>query len=449
MFPFPDDATKKALDLGRREVFQTYRVLMACELQRLRTKVDELPAGSARDELTVRLDTVAILADGGWVNNRTVRGDTVEQAAKHLHAVQDHFDATTVAPVAPTAVGNRYLLAAVNQLQSQIIDVMNDASKPAHAAVNTAFARLFGSVATVAKSRFGQTVTALQAILARTDGRGSGFVYNPSLPDGMAALASGQGPTAIINVGRSALDGTLPLAELAATIAHEGTHTLATDSTVDIVYRHRNAPYYLQGQVALQNAANYEQTVYEVLNSGGPFPSDIQVAAWRGRTASRIDLLRTVLTSRITRAWVRTYDFTCLDYSMVDVPKPVAVVLTDLTQDRADAPLIKAYMGALHAAMLSLMRADQQLVVKDVPNLQEKSTVYNIDGTIRLSINSGLAATAPVPQILGWMLDELVERAKCQIPRNNAQLLRLILEIENLDRTVLHTVLDDFYSSVT
>ncbi|MER7415933.1 hypothetical protein ABT346_03955 [Micromonospora peucetia] len=442
MFPFPDEATKRALDLGRREVFQTYRVLMACELQRLRPKVEALPAGLRRDQLTARLDSVATLSGGAWMQQITVRGATVEQVATLFKEVQASLDG-----VVPSAVGNPCLTAAVDELKTKIVDVMNDAAKPTHTAVNTAFGRLFGSTSAVAKERFAQTVTALQNLLRRTDGRRSGFVYNPSLPAGMAALASGQGDTAIINVGRSALDGTMHLWDLAATLAHEGTHTLADNPTVDIVYRHRNAAYYLQGQIGLQNAANFEQTVYEALGQGGPFPTDLEVVAMRGRTAPRMDSLHTVLASRITRAWVRTYDFACLDHTRADLPKPVALMLTDLPQDRAYASLTKAYLDALHNAMLALMRAEERLVVQAEPKMLNYSTVINLDGTIRFTINSDLATQAPVAQILHWMLDGLVAEANCQVPKDSAQLLGLILEIEKFDRDNVHNVLNDFYDS--
>ncbi|WP_320068046.1 hypothetical protein [Micromonospora sp. RTGN7] len=442
MFPFPDEATRKALDLGRREVFQTYRVLIACELQRLRPTVQALPAGLRRDQLTARLDKAVALAAGAWMQQITVRGATVEQMATLFKEVQDSLDG-----VVPSALGNSYLTAAVDELKTKIVDVMNDTNKPTHAAVNTAFARLFGSTSMLAKARFAQTVTALEGMLKRTDGRRSGFVYNPSLPAGMAALASGQGDTAIIHVGRSALDGTMHPGELAATLAHEGTHTLTENPTVDIVYRHRNAAYYLPGPVGLQNAANYEQTVYEVLGQGGPFPTDLDVAAMRGRTAPRMDSLHTVLASRITRAWVRTYDFTRLDFSRADLPKPVAVVLTDLPQDRAYAPLLAAYMEALHAAMLALMRAEGRLVVRTEAKMLNYSTVTNLDGTIRFTINSDLAAQAPVAQLLHWMLDALVVETNCQIPKDTTQLLDLILEIEKYDRDNLHNMLHDFYDS--
>ncbi|RLK25232.1 hypothetical protein DER29_3221 [Micromonospora sp. M71_S20] len=442
MFPFPDEATRKALDLGRREVFQTYRVLMACELQRLRPVVRALPAGLRRDRLTARLDKVAALAVGTWLQQISERGATMHQAATLFKEVQDSLDG-----VVPSVVGNPHLTAALDELKTRIVDVMNDDRSPTHVAVNTAFARLFGSTSSVAKARFAQTVTALRALLTRTDGRRSGFVCNLSLPDGMGALASGQGDTAIINVGRSALDGTMHLWELAATLVHEGTHILADNPTVDIVYRHRNAAYYLQGQIALQNAANFEQTVYEALGQGGPFPTDAEVAAMRGRSAPRTDSLHTVLASRITRAWVRTYDFTCLDFTRTDLPKPVALVLTDLPQDRAYAPLTKAYMEALHAAMLALMRAEERLVVRAEPKMLNHSTVINSDGTIRFTINSDLAAQTPVAQLLHWMLDELVAEAKCQIPKDTAQLLALILGIEKFDRDNVHDVLNDFYGS--
>ncbi|WP_433347448.1 hypothetical protein [Micromonospora sp. CA-111912] len=441
MFPFPDEATRKALDLGRREVFQTYRVLMAYELQRLRPKVEALPAGLRRDQLAARLETVAALAEGAWMLQITVRGATVEQVATLFKEVQDSLDG-----VVPPATGNPYLTAAVNELKSKIVDVMNDASKPTHAAVNNAFARLFGSTSTPAKKRFAETVTVLQDLLKRTDGKQSGFVYNALLPDGMAALGGGQGDTAVVQVAREALDGTMHLWELAATLAHEGTHTLTDKPTADIVYRHRNAAYYLQGAVGLQNAANYEQAVYEALGQGGPFPTDLEVAAMRGRTAPRMDSLHTVLASRITRAWVRTYHFTRLDYTRTDLPEPVALVLTDLPKERAYAPLLDAYMEALHAAMLALMRAEGRLVVRTESNMLNYSTVINKDGTIRFIINSGLAAQAPVSQVLRWMLDELVAEAKCQVPKDNAQLLKLILEIERFDEDNTDT-LSEFYSS--
>ncbi|MGN9768228.1 hypothetical protein ACTMS2_24090 [Micromonospora sp. SD12] len=442
MFPFPDEATRKALDLGRREVFQTYRVLMACELQRLRPLVAALRAGLRRDRSTARLDTVAGLVDGPWLQQISVRGATVHRAATLFKEVQDSLDG-----VVPSAAGNPYLGAALDELQNKIVDVMNDVGSPGHTAVNNAFARLFGSTSSVAKARFAQTVTALRAMLKRTDGQRSGFVCNLTLPDGMGALASGQGDTAIINVGRSALDGTMHVWELAATLLHEGTHTLAENPTVDIVYRHRNAPYYLQGQIALRNAANFEQTVYEALGQGGPFPADVQVAAMRGRAAPRMDSLHTVLASRITRAWVRSYDFACLDFSRTDLPRSVAAVLTDLPQGRAYAPLTKAYMEALHAAMLSLMRAEERLVVRAEPNMLNHSTVINADGTIRFTINSDLAARTPMAQLLHWMLDELVTEVNCRIPKDSAELFALILSIEKFDRDNVHDALTDFYGS--
>ncbi|MEU6077177.1 hypothetical protein [Micromonospora sp. NPDC047074] len=442
MFPIPDEATKKALDLGRREVFQTYRVLMACELQRLRPVVEALPVGLRRAQLAARLDAVATLAAGAWMQQAPVRGATVERVAILFKEVQDSIDG-----VVPSVVGNTFLTAAIDELKTKIVDVMNDATKPTHTAVNTAFARLFGSASIVAKTRFAQTVTALRDLLTRTDGRGAGFVYNPALPAGMGALAEGQGGTAIINVGRSALDGTMHLWDLAATLAHEGTHILADNPTIDIVYRRRNAAYYLQGQVGLSNAANFEQTVYEALGQGGPFPTDDEVAAMRGRAAPRMDSLHTVLASRITRAWVRTFDFTCLDFTKAELPKPVALALTDLPQGREYAPLTKAYMDALHTAMLALMRAEERLVVRADPKQLNHSTVINLDGTIRFTINSDLAAQTPVAQLLQWILEELVTQAKCQIPKDSAQLLALILEIERFDRDNVHHVLDNFYSS--
>ncbi|MEU4777709.1 hypothetical protein [Micromonospora sp. NPDC023633] len=122
MFPFPDEATRKALDLGRREVFQTYRVLMACELQRLHPEVGALPAGRRRDQLTARLDKVAALASGTWMEQISVRGATVQQAATLFKEVQDSLDG-----VVPSAAGNAHLSAAVDELKNKIVDVVNDA----------------------------------------------------------------------------------------------------------------------------------------------------------------------------------------------------------------------------------------------------------------------------------------------------------------------------------
>ncbi|MEU4777708.1 hypothetical protein [Micromonospora sp. NPDC023633] len=93
------------------------------------------------------------------------------------------------------------------------------------------------------------------------------------------------------------------------------------------------------------------------------------------------------------------------------------------------------------------MRAEERLVVRTDPKVLNHSTVINLDGTIRFTINSDLAAQAPMAQLLHWMLDELVAEAKCQIPKDTTQLLALILGIENYDRDNVHNVLSDFYSS--
>jgi hypothetical protein len=427
VFPIPDEATKDAIAKGRREVFQAYLALYAYESARLRHAVQALPDSPRRTLLAQRLDGAEYLwaTVGNTVGaNLTKRVPIIEQVARLLTSVQQGLEGKVPAPAK-----NPHLELAISRLEQDVVAKMST-----DAAIGNTFNRIFGAAWKRAQERFVQIVKDLRAMFTS----GTAFVHDEGLPPGMAALARGHGPEAQIRVGRDALDGNTPSWAVAATLAHEGSHTLADGPTVDIVYRNRNAVYYLHPESALMNAASYEQVVWETL-SDRPTPTDLEVASMRARTVEPHLSARVLVSSRITRAWVQAHNQT-----VTPQPSPALASFTDVPLMPLLPTVVDAYLKAWQGTTLRLMRLVDNLVI-NVDNAVARYSHAMANGVITATVKGN----ETIPNLAGLLLKSLCQEAAAlgSVPVRAADLETRIINAEQHESDQVRDLLNDLYST--
>jgi hypothetical protein len=222
-------------------------------------------------------------------------------------------------PEGPAAEGNPYLAAAIGLIQEKILVKLNDTK---NTDTSDMLVRSFGAGSEkIAREVFGLIIDRLLQHFANTGKTGAGFVFEPDLPAGMGALAKGNGE--IIYLSRDALSGQKELAELAADLIHEGSHTITEvkrkgfpggsfGSTLDFVYINCDGHFYLPETLTFVNAANYEQVAREMLGLRKG-PTNTSAADMHKLKAPPLTLAHILLSSRAARAWVRANDLASQD----------------------------------------------------------------------------------------------------------------------------------------
>lgn len=442
MLPVPTRSMLDALATDADYVFGSYQRLIEFELVQIRRRIRKITDTTVKNNGLLDLGE----AMSGWDTLRVAdpaqRKSLLPQVVSSINQVAERFPPTPAGPAAqaPIAVNNPHLIAAITAIK----DILAQPLAKGSPAVTAVAKRSFGAGAVVqATDKFTSIVTALNRTLSRTNDKGAGFVFDPKLPASMGALARGTGDSSIIFVSRSALDGTTSAADLAAVLAHEGSHTLADGATADIAYCGRNAHFYLPPEYTVLNAANFEHVAREVL-AGRPGPTDDQAAAMHALSVPPLTLVLALLSSRVTRAWIRAFD-------LFDQGQRSAETLHGLPSLPAKAEnitLVNSLIENLFSGMSVLLDSVQgNLILTDSATAADV-TVDNAPNALTVTFPRKLAKTAGPPQLAEQALKqilELMQGVHSWFPYTSDQVSAFIMGIERLDRQNLRVLLQDYY----
>lgn len=412
-FPAPDLTVQKFLDQGEPldsllpggRVWRTYQALWWGERRRLDARVRKLPESPLRGQLEQKL----AMADGFVSMTTGSLSKYISLAVKTVAEIDAEIDKPR------SVVANLYLQSAIGLLDTQI--VKRAAAKDDK--VLEVFRRIFGDQTNQAIERFHDIVAGLKAIDQRTNGTNLGFVHDRGLPSEMTAVANGHGAQATISVGDAALNGSTGMVELASQLAHEGSHALPTDvATIDIVYRTGTVHYLLEPFFAVRNAASFEQVVLDVL--GTATPNSELIAA---RSRPLLGSARLVVASRITRTWLRAWDFS----RGATVPDGMEKYLSDLPPRECKA-LVSAYMTRLYERAKEMMDRAYELEVKSASDSTSQSAMASL---------------------IEELLLRTVDATQPSVPYYPGNLNQLVLEIEQFDRQDCVSLMTKFYTSFT
>ncbi|OHV27912.1 MULTISPECIES: hypothetical protein [Pseudofrankia] len=175
-----------------------------------------------------------------------------------------------------------------------------------------------------------------------------GFMIDPGLPANMPTLATGSGPGCFIRVRPAAMEG--DRVTLAASLAHEGSHTVAGPGhTIDFLYKNSGAHYRLIAPLAVRNAANYEQLTSSSLQKE-PSPE----AYTPDPVGLAVDLIRT----KVTRAWVQAGDLRKFRHEITPTAREKQIALNEgVPQARLDETDNKVMRRRQLATMLNALLA--------------------------------------------------------------------------------------------
>jgi hypothetical protein len=312
-------------------VFYCYQQIIAFEIVRLRGLLDRKffssnPAGlknASYDDL--KKDPSFLALDKARKDSLAAQGlspdhrvTALEGIIKDIGEVSGRLTAINP-PEGPAAEGNPYLAATIGLIQEKILVKLNDAKSTD---TSDMLVRSFGANSEkIAREVFGLIIDRLLQHFANTGNTGAGFVFEPDLAAGMGALAKGDGE--IIYLSRDALSGQQKLAELAADLIHEGSHTIPVvkrpglpggsfGPTFDFVYINCDGHFYLPENLTIANAANYEQVAREMLDLRKG-PTNTSAADMHKLKAPPLTLAHILLSSRAARAWVRANDLSSQD----------------------------------------------------------------------------------------------------------------------------------------
>jgi hypothetical protein len=431
MFPKPDEAISAGLTKGEEEVFQTYQLLIDCERRRLQKLVDQVPASPRRTWLDQQLQTVATWAAALRAAPPKDRAKRVQDIAAVFEGVQKSHDRVGVA-----VAENRFLAEAINLVRSQIAQPLGNPDSPDRDNVVEVFKRLFGISAAAAQERFTEILARLEGFQKKADAGQRGFVRDDQLPDGMGALAVGNGPNAYVKVSADALDGSMTSPALAATLVHEGSHTLAVDPTIDYLYNvYPEGVYYLREVAALRNAASYEQVVHELLSGRNTFPETSAIRAMRLDRQPATGAMQALLASCISRAWVTVANLKGRDHRTVDAPERLAAYLPELPQGQKYGALVNAYLEALYDVMTRLMRIRDRLVIRTSKDDDADRLVIAEEGTAVVATLSKrwLREETSTHALTRTLLTALVEEMKPAVPANPISLAAFVADIDKVD----------------
>jgi hypothetical protein len=284
-------------------VITAYAAMAARLLSRLQARLNANPAAGA--PLMPGYNTTM----GVWnalpaqVRAADLRNQ-LSMAVARINNLEQAVDAAIPPPPVAPLPAPAPLGAPAFALLTQAVNLAVNLQVPLNSAAGgNVIAGLFGGANVDAvRAQFTQISATLQGHLDATDpnaaGAVRGFVPDPSLPATMAALARGSGPGSYISVSLPAIAPGTPPGQLAPTLIHECSHTLANNPTVDFAYRDQGAFYHLSPDLALLNAPHYEQVAVQYLNPGPPIPVGATVT----------DIAAAALRSKVVRAWVRAYE---------------------------------------------------------------------------------------------------------------------------------------------
>jgi hypothetical protein len=125
-----------------------------------------------------------------------------------------------------------------------------------------AIGRFFGGSGASAAGRIKQIIDLLRKLYSQTENGSNprGFVVDPMVHEDKNAVSTGAGVTGTMRLHENILVSCPGILGLAVTLMHEGSH-LIEKPTTDFAYRDSGHHLLLPAEMALLNAANYEEAV--------------------------------------------------------------------------------------------------------------------------------------------------------------------------------------------
>jgi hypothetical protein len=309
---------EKALREAKQDVFSAYRRVIAFEITKIKDQAERETQQSiltvteeiwnkavteGRDKPFLFDETLKKLKRLIVDVNMIIKNQPKEPIRGQPVAEDDESGSKKKTEDLP-AKNNRHLDKSIDLIVAKVVNRMKTE------VVTDSMNKMFGNKINDAQRRYGEIATELRAIYNRTDdNKRTGFVKDAGLGN-MGALAVGQGASAIIKVSPRALRGEDEPHDLAATLAHEGSHVI-NNPTADFAYKQGGAHYYLPTDVALLNAANYEQVAIDAFQGGEgelTSPAAGLIEQKRDLTERGPGPMLALLRSRVTRAWVRAFE---------------------------------------------------------------------------------------------------------------------------------------------
>jgi hypothetical protein len=281
-------------------------------------------------------------------------------------------------PAPVSAVGNRQVGKAIDLLTVGVVNRMQGPG--ATRQVTSDILLMFGNAMPQAIPRIKEVVDLLRELYNRSSP--AGYVVDETLPSSIGALGANTGvrATSYIRLRTSALNGTMSAPDLACTLMHEGSHLIA-DSTVDFAYRGSRQHYFLPPELALYNAANYEQIAVNAIGSPDQPPGEPEIAAARDITAQPPLLAASLLTAQITRAWIRSYQTAGNFRTGQILPGQTIVAALELPAAAWAASLVQALLDGTFNAIDELNETAQKSIeLRDGDMHQQDTTIRSVNG---------------------------------------------------------------------
>jgi hypothetical protein len=446
-------AEKKALHAARADIFDAYYRAVSADI----TKITD---GAAQTGFNDRLKLIKQSWDTALTQSSAVaKKDMLQRAVTGLTKLTTDLN-TALATQRPatnkpkteeeenkskkeldeqraaTPVNNRNLDFAISIVDAKIARRVGATDAEALDSVS----KMFGTRATDAKGVFPLVVARLWAIYKATDNKNqSGFIKDGSLGN-MGALTIGSGANAKIHVSPKALAGQIEHSQLALDLLHEGTHAIDRP-TADYAYKDGGGHYFLPPDLAYENAASYEQVGIDLIKGPSPGATQHAVQSKRALTEDRLDVALAMVRSRVTRTWVRTFE-------MRRQPKraeSVGVSAVVGAPPESDPLAISQHMferqydaiDMIHQYVLSSLQAKL--------SYDEAQDNAKMKGAVAL-VPEAVVNLQPPSQVGIDILRALLPRIEGKTGFTTAQLIDLIMHIENYDRPALRAKLQGYYA---
>jgi hypothetical protein len=297
--------------------------------------------------------------------------------------------------------------------------------------------KMFGSKTRRAGDQFPRITSRLREIYNATDQKNTkGFIKDDALGN-MGAMTRGNGPGASVHVSPKALAGQISPNEFATELLHEGSHAL-DEPTSDYAYKNGGAHYYLPPEVAVENAANYEQVGIDMLSGVTATPATVERK--RSLGDDRVGQALALMRSQASRAWIRAND---LRSSAKRASEPGVSALMGgpaandplgITQELFDR--LFQTMDIIHDYALSTL---QGRVADD-----EHYSAIVIEGPTA-QVPDRMTETRTASQIAMGIWRAVLPRLEGETPFTTDQLLDLITKIDTYDRAELRAKLQAYY----
>jgi hypothetical protein len=345
----------------------------------------------------------------------------------------------------PPLARHPYLRDLIDQLETSVVVPVEKQEPLAQQSLQICF----GDKAAQAAPRFREILVQLRKLHDRTDDQGKGLVHGAALPSTMGALAHGTGDTAYVDVSANLVNGLMDRFEAASALFHEASHTLSVGGTVDFGYRDKDAHYLLTPDLALLNAASYEQVALDLLNK--KLGSDERAVAALRHGAGTVQQAHALMASRVTRAWVRSYDLGTAAVQGRLTPQMLSG-LPPLPQGDAYKDIVNRLVLGLQEQMDTLIRmVNSQLTIVGTAQMDKLEIASTPQDSV-LYVPYSWADDRTPDQVALDLLQFIAETAwpeGGESSFNGSQLCGYVASIHVTDRPELQAPLQAYYAGVT